>query len=473
VAELSRWCGRCGTELRSGARFCSKCGQRVIEDTTRADAPGPGHEESEPGQPSGPGSTAVAVEPAAPAPGPNIATRNDISRQPSGPGSTETPEEPAAPAPGPNTATRDDIPRQPSEPDSTETPPEPAAPAPGPNTATQDEWSHWYRSTEPRGPFEAPVSGPLTNQPPASPAPARQPQGYQPPGYQPRPYQPPVYPQSAAPYPGYQQPHRAPESAQPGAPLASPRSPIPPRPPRGPAGGGRPSRATLFWSALFAVSAVVVVVVLALLHPLNRHETINEAAKSIKTARPTISAAAGSPTASPSSSTSPQSSPSASASTSASLSSTAVTEQQAASTVAGMLASSVTDRTAIDSAYTDVDRCGPNLDRDAAVFTRAASSRRALLASLATMPGRSALPPALLGDLTTAWWTSIAADQGFATWANDEVSEGCVADDTNDPGYRASVAPDGEATEFKTDFAAEWNPIATRYGLTTYQQSQL
>ena len=81
---------------------------------------------------------------------------------------------------------------------------------------------------------------------------------------------------------------------------------------------------------------------------------------------------------------------------SASVSSTAVTERQAASTVAGMLASSVTDRTAINNAYNDVYSCGPNLHGDAAVFTRAVSSRRALLASLATMPGRAALPPALL-----------------------------------------------------------------------------
>ena len=353
-------------------------------------------------------------------------------------------------------------PGQPSGPGSTKVAVEPAAPAPRPDSPTRNEWSYWYRSTEPRGPFEAPVSGPPVDQPPASPPHAYQPQGYQPQGYR----------QSAAPYPGYQQPyHPPPESARLGVPLAPPRSPIPPGAPRGPAGGGRRSRAPLFWSALFAVAAVVVVVVLALLHPPHRHQTVSEAANSAKTARPTISAAAGSPTAPPSASPSATASPSAS--TSASLASTGVTEQQAASAVAGMLASSVTARTAIDSAYNDVDSCGPNLDGDAAVFTRAASSRRALLARLSTMPGRSALPPALLGDLSTAWWTSIAADQDLATWASDEVSRGCVARDANDPGYRAAIAPDSEATEFKTAFAAQWNPIATRYGLTTYQQSQL
>jgi hypothetical protein len=138
-----------------------------------------------------------------------------------------------------------------------------------------------------------------------------------------------------------------------------------------------------------------------------------------------------------------------------------------------MLASSVTDRTAINNAYNDVYGCGPNLDGDAAVFTRAVSSRRSLLASLATMPGRTALPPALLGDLTKAWQASMAADQGFATWAHDEVTQGCVAGDTKDPGYQTTVTPDNEATEYKTDFTAAWNPIAAQYGLSTYQQGQL
>jgi hypothetical protein len=156
-----------------------------------------------------------------------------------------------------------------------------------------------------------------------------------------------------------------------------------------------------------------------------------------------------------------------------SVSSTAITERQASSTVAGTLAGSVTDRTAINNAYNDVYNCGPGLHGDAAVFTRAVSSRRALLASLATMPGRAALPPALLTDLTNAWQASMAADQGLATWADDEVTQGCVAGDTSDPGYRTTIAPDDEATEYKTDFTTEWNPIAARYGLTTYQQGQL
>ena len=274
------------------------------------------------------------------------------------------------------------------------------------------------------------------------------------------------------PYPGYQQPHRPPFEPTPGGPSGRPG---PPRPPRGPGNGTRRSRAPLFWSVLSAVAAVAVVAIALLLHPFSHHETINVAANSTKTAVPTTSVAASSATASASATVSASSSPSASASVSVSpsVSSTGVAEQRAASTVAGMLASSVTDRTAINNAYNDVYNCGPSLHGDAAVFTRAVSSRRALLASLATMPGRAALPPALLTDLTNAWQASMAADQGFATWANDEVTQGCVAGDTSDPGYRTTITPDNEATEYKTDFTTEWNPIAARYGLTTYQQGQL
>ena len=221
-----------------------------------------------------------------------------------------------------------------------------------------------------------------------------------------------------------------------------------------PAGGTGRSRAPLYWSVLSAAVVVAVVASVLLLHPFSRHETISDAASSSKTPLPTASA-------------------SVAATASASISATAVTERQAASNLAGMLASSVTERTAINDAYNDVYSCGPNLHDDAAVFTHAASSRRTLVASLAAMPGRTTLPPAMLSDLTGAWQASMSADQGFATWATDEVTQGCVRGDTSDPAYQTTIAPDNQATEDKTAFAGAWNPIAARYGLTAYQQDQL
>jgi hypothetical protein len=349
-------------------------------------------------------------------------------------------------------------------------------PIPGPDSLPRNEWSDWYSATEPRSPFEPPASPLAADQQLASPPTVYQPQVYQPQVYQPdaqrpQPYQSPGYQQPPMPYPGpgHQPPYRPPFEPAPGGGPSGP--PAPPGPPRRPGGGNRRSRAPLFWSVLAAAAAVAVVAVVVLLHPFSHHETINDAANSAKTTPPTASVAASSPAASASASSSP--SASASASASASVSSTSVAERQAASGVAGMLASSVTDRTAINNAYNDVYSCGPNLDGDAAVFTRAVSSRRALLASLATMPGRATLPPTLLADLTKAWQASMEADQGLATWAHDEVTQGCVAGDTNDPGYRTTITPDNEATEYKTDFTAAWNPIAAQYGLTTYQQGQL
>ena len=301
-------------------------------------------------------------------------------------------------------------------------------PFPGPDSPPRNEWSDWYASTGPSSPFE-------------------------PPAEQPQPYQATAYQQQQQPMPhlGQQQQYR---------------------PPFEPPVRSR-SRAPLFWSVLSAALAIAVVLTVLLLHPFSHHDTVNDAANSTKTAAPKAPAAPSASTPSASASAPVTPSATAAASVSASVSSAAVTEQQAASNVAGMLASSVTDRTAINDAYNDVYGCGPNLHGDAAVFTRAVSSRRALLASLATMPGRPTLPPALLTDLTKAWQASMAADQGFATWANDEVTQGCVAGDTSDRAYQTTVAPDNEATQYKTAFAAEWNPIAARYGLTTYQQGQL
>jgi hypothetical protein len=89
------------------------------------------------------------------------------------------------------------------------------------------------------------------------------------------------------------------------------------------------------------------------------------------------------------------------------------------------------------------------------------------------MPGRSALPPALVSDLTQAWQASIAADQAYAKWAGDEIAQGCVANDTNDPGYQATVTPNTNATKYKTAFVSQWNPVASKYSLTQYQQDQL
>jgi hypothetical protein len=201
---------------------------------------------------------------------------------------------------------------------------------------------------------------------------------------------------------------------------------------------------------------------LLIAHPFS-HQALSATASSGTS--PTASrAGTASASAAASGATSPAS-PSASAS--------AVTEQQAAGSVAAMLSQSVSDRAAIVSASSDVASCGPALASDARVFDDAASSRQSLLARLTALPGRVTLPPALISDLTNAWQSSTAADQAYAKWANDEMAHTCVRDDATDPGYLETQTPNTNATKYKTAFVAQWNPIAAQYGLTQYQQGQL
>jgi hypothetical protein len=203
---------------------------------------------------------------------------------------------------------------------------------------------------------------------------------------------------------------------------------------------------------------------LLIAHPFSHPALRTTASTGSRPAKPGGSAAGGAVPASPAASAVPAT---------ASASAAAVTEQQAATSVNTMLSQSVSDRAAIISAAGDVGDCGPSLSSDPKVFDDAASSRKSLLARLTTMPGRAALPAALIGDLTQAWQASIAADQAYAKWANDETAQGCVPSDTSDPGYKETVTPNLDATKYKTAFVAAWDPVAAKYHLTQYQQGQL
>jgi hypothetical protein len=150
-----------------------------------------------------------------------------------------------------------------------------------------------------------------------------------------------------------------------------------------------------------------------------------------------------------------------------------LTEQQAAQNLARLLAQSVSDRSAVVQAYNDVGSCGPNLNRDVQTFQNASGSRQRLLAKLAVLPGASKLPAGLLQSLTGAWQASQQADQDFATWAQDEMTNGCTPSDHADPGYQSARGPDQQATTDKKTFASAWDPIANQYGLTAYRQAQL
>ena len=79
----------------------------------------------------------------------------------------------------------------------------------------------------------------------------------------------------------------------------------------------------------------------------------------------------------------------------------------------------------------------------------------------------------MLQDLTTAWQASGQADQDFAKWAQDEISQGCSTNDQSDASYQAATVPDDQATQDKKAFAALWTAIANEYGLPSYQYNQI
>ena len=77
----------------------------------------------------------------------------------------------------------------------------------------------------------------------------------------------------------------------------------------------------------------------------------------------------------------------------------------------------------------------------------------------------------MLQDLTGAWQASAQVDIDLAGWAGDIVARGCHRSSRSDA-RRASYVPQGQATAGKQAFASLWNPVARRYGLTTYQPNQ-
>jgi hypothetical protein len=219
-------------------------------------------------------------------------------------------------------------------------------------------------------------------------------------------------------------------------------------------GTHRISQPLIIGLVMLAVAGIVVAAILVL-HPFGGHHappitspSSPSSAPVTASPSPVITSASPSPTPTPGS------------------------QQQAAGGLGALLSQSVGDRNAVNSAYNDLQQCGPNLGQDAQPFRAAAASRQRLLSQLAALPSRSALPPQMLQDLTSAWQASVEADQDFAAWAQDLASGGC-APKQSDPNLQAATGPDLRATKYKKAFLRRWNPLATEYSLTTYQQNEL
>jgi hypothetical protein len=168
------------------------------------------------------------------------------------------------------------------------------------------------------------------------------------------------------------------------------------------------------------------------------------------------------------------SSPSSVSSTSATSAPAPATAQKAAAEQLNtLLSQSGNDHSDVVGAVLSVEAC-KSLRGARTTFATAATNRSNLLAKLGTLPNRSALPPALLADLTTAWQASARADNDLHDWAQDLVSGGCHKGKTHDDQkYKDSLGPDNTASSAKARFSGEWRPLAQKYGLPVYKTGQL
>jgi hypothetical protein len=147
-------------------------------------------------------------------------------------------------------------------------------------------------------------------------------------------------------------------------------------------------------------------------------------------------------------------------------------EKAAATRLSALLSQSGADHSGVVAAVGNVDACGKDLAKDARIFTKSAANRRALLAKLAQLPGRSALPAAMLADLARGWQASAQVDTDLAKWAT-AAARHCHKGNQNDPNLAASNGPDRTASEGKAAFATAWNRLARRYGLPVVQSVTL
>ncbi|MGO4754508.1 hypothetical protein AB4212_38910, partial [Streptomyces sp. 2MCAF27] len=140
-----------------------------------------------------------------------------------------------------------------------------------------------------------------------------------------------------------------------------------------------------------------------------------------------------------------------------------------------LLADSNNSRAAVIKAVEDIKTC-KNLSTAATNLRTAAGQRTDLVTRLGKI-SVDKLPnnAQLTSSLTKAWRSSATADNQYAAWA-DQVGgkKGCHKGQARrTPRVGAAERASGEATTAKKKASELWNPIATKYGLTPHQQTEL
>jgi hypothetical protein len=483
------WCPSCGYSVDPGTRFCGGCGQQVADggpagqsSTVTAQAPPapfPGYPgtAAPPSPPApvplpagaplpwAPPPTGAPVQPPAPGqPQPPFSDTLEQMLRPQGIFQHKLPPPVEWPQPYPPGG-----PGQPGYPQGGQYPQagpyqqggphQQGGPYPAPPGAQYPATGSFQQPPGPPAPWPQAPTGviPAAALPPAGPVPPAPPAGGQWPqaGAYPGPYPNGQYPNGQYPngqYPNGQYPngqYAGPQFGQEQFPPGQPGPGAQHGPDGTPAGGARP--AGLLGKLPFkrplvplAVAGGVVAVVIGAL---------------------VLSSHGGSPAGNPGTAASAQPGVSSSAST------TALTQRQAATALSGLLAQSGTDHSDVNAAVTSVEGC-KGLAADAKTFGKAAANRQTLLAKLAQLPGRPALPAAMLTDLTNGWQASATVDADLAKWATAEAGH-CKKNDLKNPAYTASLPFDSKATNGKIEFVKLWNDLAHKYGLATYQPSQI
>ncbi|WP_189332507.1 hypothetical protein [Actinoplanes ianthinogenes] len=154
-------------------------------------------------------------------------------------------------------------------------------------------------------------------------------------------------------------------------------------------------------------------------------------------------------------------------------SATAAAPRDQARALAALIQDSSRSRTAVKDAVIATKACR-SLRANAATFTAAGDARRDQRARAAALDV-SGLPSGaeLTATLLRALDHSQRADRAFAKWASALAGGTCEKGDTVTGDFTAADRESTAATAEKKKFVALWNPIATTYGLSAFEYSDV
>ena len=139
------------------------------------------------------------------------------------------------------------------------------------------------------------------------------------------------------------------------------------------------------------------------------------------------------------------------------------TESSEVMAVNGVLTNSNISRTELSAAVTDVGNC-LNVADDVTQINQIISDRQSQLASAESLQV-GAIPngTTVQSDLVAALEASIAADNDYLSWAQQQNEDNC-AEGANSQYYSQALSDDQTATDDKATFEQDWTPLADQYG---------